>query len=51
MNELVCYCYEHTKEDIEQDFLKNGKSLILEKIKAEKKAGNCQCETKHPLGK
>lgn len=36
MSKFVCYCYEYTKEGIEQDFLKNGRSLIMEKIKVEK---------------
>jgi len=51
MSKMICYCYEFTAEDIEQDFLKNGKSLILEKIKTEKKQGKCQCATLNPSGK
>jgi hypothetical protein len=48
---LVCYCFEYTKDDIEQDFTKNGRSLIMEKIAAEKKAGSCDCATKNPKGR
>ena len=48
---LICYCFEYTKNDIEQDLTKNGRSLIMEKIAAEKKAGGCDCATKNPKGR
>jgi hypothetical protein len=48
---LICYCFEYTKDDIEQDFTKNGRSLIMEKIAAEKRAGGCDCATKNPKGR
>jgi len=48
MSEMICYCFEYTREDIEQDVLKNGRSIITEKIIAEKKFGGCQCTTKNP---
>ena len=51
MNDLICYCFEHTSEDIRQDFLTHGHSMIMEKIKAAKKMGSCQCTTKNPKGK
>ena len=51
MSDLICYCFEYTKEDIEKDFLINGRSLILEKISYEKKLGNCQCSVKNPKGR
>ena len=51
MNDLVCYCFEYSEEDIRKDYEENGKSSILERIKAEKKFGNCQCATKNPTGK
>ena len=49
--DLVCYCFEYTKKDIENDFNKNGRSLIYEKIVLEKKAGGCNCASKNPSGK
>jgi hypothetical protein len=49
--DLVCYCFGLTRADIEQDFLRNGRSLILEKIAAEKKAGGCDCAHKNPQGR
>ena len=51
MSNYICYCFKYTRQDIEEDFKKNGRSLIMEKIKAEKKFGNCQCATKNPKGR
>jgi copper chaperone CopZ len=48
---LICYCFEYTKDDIVQDFTENGRSLIMEKIAAEKKAGGCDCATQNPKGR
>ena len=47
----ICYCFNYTESDIEIDILENGKSTIEERIKAEKKAGSCECTTKNPSGK
>lgn len=51
MNDLVCYCFEYTRDAIEQDYIKNGRSLIMEKIAAEKKRGGCDCANKNPKGR
>uniref|UniRef100_A0A7V6A687 BFD-like (2Fe-2S) protein n=1 Tax=Desulfobacca acetoxidans TaxID=60893 RepID=A0A7V6A687_9BACT len=51
MESLICYCFGYTASDIEQDFLANGTSTIMERIMAEKKAGGCQCATKNPTGR
>ena len=48
---LVCYCFGYTREVIETDFLQHHRSLILEKIAAEKKAGGCDCAHKNPQGR
>jgi hypothetical protein len=50
-DKTVCYCFNHTERDIEQDALANGFSTIMQKIAAEKKAGGCQCEIKNPKGR
>lgn len=50
-NDLICYCFQYTKKDIESDFLDHGRrSMILERIALEKKLGRCQCEEKNPKG-
>jgi hypothetical protein len=48
--DLICYCFGYTRRDIEQDFIINNRSLILEKISAEKKARGCDCAAKNPKG-
>jgi hypothetical protein len=51
-NDLVCYCFGHTRKDIEKDYLdNNGQSTILERITFEKKAGKCDCAQKNPKGR
>ena len=51
MPELICYCFEYTADDIRRDYAVHGYSTLLEKIKAEKKGGNCQCAAKNPKGR
>lgn len=48
---MICYCFGYTAADIERDVQENGKSTILEKIIAEKRAGGCRCAEKHPEGR
>ncbi len=50
-DELVCYCFGYSRKDIETDFLQHHRSLILEKIAAEKKAGGCDCANRNPKGR
>lgn len=51
-DDLVCFCFGHTRKDIEKDYLDNkGQSKILEKIIFEKKAGKCECAQKNPKGR
>jgi len=47
---LMCYCFEYTRKDIEQDVIKNSRSTIMEKIKAEKTSGGCDCATQNAKG-
>ena len=49
-DETICYCFSHTRGDIEEDVLRNGRSLILEKITEAKRLGACQCTVKNPRG-
>jgi len=51
LSDLVCYCFEYSAEDIQEDVKANGgRSLILEEIVAAKRAGRCQCAASHPEG-
>ena len=49
--DLVCYCFGYTAEEIKKDFRENGRSTIMERIAAEKKDGKCNCETTNPKGR
>ena len=51
IDDLICYCFGYKKEDIKQDFIRNGRSIIMEKIMAEKKSGGCDCAKKNPKGR
>lgn len=51
LRDLICYCFGYSAEDIEQDYKKNDRSTIMEKIQSEKKFGNCQCAEKNPKGR
>ncbi|MHB8091155.1 MAG: hypothetical protein ACYDH8_06110 [Syntrophales bacterium] len=50
-DDLICYCFNYTKKDIEKDYNKNGYSTIIEKITKEKSIGGCNCEVNNPKGK
>ena len=50
-DDLVCYCFKFTRNDIEQDYIKNGQSTIIAKISSEKKSGGCDCANKNPKGR
>ena len=51
MKELICYCFNYSSEDIRQDVLANGRSLIMEEISTAKQLGSCQCAAKNPKGR
>ena len=47
-NDLVCYCFQFTRKQIETDYLDNDRSMILERITCEKKTGGCNCAQNNP---
>jgi hypothetical protein len=49
--EYICYCFKHSKEALEEDVRRHGRSTIMEQIIAESKAGHCNCRTNNPKGK
>ncbi len=50
--EMICYCFGYTRQDIIDDLAANpGQSAIMERIMAEKKAGNCRCRETNPKGR
>jgi hypothetical protein len=47
-DDLVCYCFQYTKKQVQKDYIDNGRSTIFERIAHEKKAGRCDCAKKNP---
>lgn len=47
----ICYCFRHTKQDIIDDYLKNGKSNIEIDVRQKVKDKLCTCEVSNPKGK
>jgi len=45
----VCYCFNHTIEEIEDEIRRTGRTTVLEDIQTRMKKA-CWCETKSPLG-
>jgi len=45
----VCYCFNHTIEEIEDELRRTGQTTVLDDIKTRMKEA-CWCETKSPLG-
>jgi len=50
-SDVVCHCFGYTAADIERDFRKNGRSVILESIAQAKKEHRCACAEKNPRGR
>ncbi|TYO97608.1 BFD-like [2Fe-2S] binding protein [Geothermobacter ehrlichii] len=49
MQQLICYCFEHSEGEIRREVLeRGGHSRILEQIRMAKKAGSCRCAEVHP---
>ena len=48
---LVCYCFMHTRGEIEQELRSHGETTVPQRITAEINAGNCACEVRNPAGR
>ena len=48
---LICYCFNYTTDNIRKDFDEHGKSTIMARIMNEKKNGRCNCENTNPKGR
>jgi len=49
-NTLVCYCFQHTVNDIRAEIKRTGKSTAVERITAGIRAGQCACDIRNPQG-
>jgi len=48
---LVCYCFMHSRGEIEAELREGGETTVPQRITAEIKAGNCACEVRNPAGR
>lgn len=46
----ICYCFDVSAEDLRREVETQGRAPSAERIKAEVRAGNCDCERKNPSG-
>lgn len=46
----VCYCFDHTVGEIEDEIRRTGRSTVVERIKTDMNARGCRCEYVNPLG-
>lgn len=46
----VCYCFRHTKQGIESDFMEHSRSMIEENVREKVSGKLCSCEVTNPSG-
>ncbi len=47
----ACYCFDHTREEIEEEYRELGESKIETSIRAKVAKGVCQCHLTNPTGR
>lgn len=48
---LACYCFNHTREEIEEEYEELGESKIETSIREKVAKGVCQCHLTNPTGR
>ena len=46
----LCYCFNHSMEEIYHEIKRTGKTTVVEHIKSRMKEEGCSCETRNPQG-
>lgn len=46
----ICYCFNHSVEEIFDEARRTGRSTVVEDIKSHIKSDGCSCEVKNPQG-
>jgi hypothetical protein len=46
----LCYCFDVTQADIQQEIAQTGRCTVPERISDEIRAGRCDCERRNPAG-
>jgi hypothetical protein len=49
-NVLICYCFQHTRGEILQEFIQSGKTTIIDDINTGIQTGQCACDWRNPQG-
>ena len=47
---LVCYCFLHSRMEIESELRQSGTSTVVDRIAAKVRARECACEVRNPSG-
>lgn len=47
---LICYCFQYSRQTIQLEWIKTGKSTVIDEINAGIKAGQCACDWRNPQG-
>ena len=47
----ICYCFGHSRADVEAEMALTGKSEIVSQVEARGRAKGCACEVRNPTGK
>jgi hypothetical protein len=51
LDELICYCFEHSKKELYEAIQKGKEQEIINDIKSKMINPGCFCETANPSGK
>lgn len=49
--QTVCYCFDHTVEEIRDEIARTATSTVIDRIKTAMGESGCRCETMNPLGR
>lgn len=47
---LLCYCFLHSRMEIESELRQSGTSTVVDRIAAKVRARECACEVRNPSG-
>ncbi len=50
IKDMVCYCFQHTKQNIRDDYLTHRESTIEKDVRQKVKDKLCSCEKLNPKG-
>jgi hypothetical protein len=48
---LLCYCFQHRRDEITCELEASGRTRILDVLRAKMRVGQCACQVRNPSGK